>query len=1051
MTNYQFIFYSLALKRFRWMIALVMFSSLSALTQTNVSGTVVGPDGIGLPGATIIVGNSTQGTVTDIDGSYSITVPNGETNLVFSFVGFETQTVAINGQSMINVTLAEDSGILDEVVVVGYGTQKKSDLTGSVASITSEQLNSQPIVSLEQGLQGRVAGMVVTSNSGAPGGGMSVKIRGATSILNGSEPLYVIDGFPVTGQSQFSTSAGRGTTNQGTDLTVNQNPLAALNPADIASIEVLKDASAAAIYGVRGANGVVLITTKRGEKGTPRVSYNGYVGNQEVSKRIDVLNATEYQEIYNLAAAGGGQPAVFSGAPANNTDWQDLIFRSAVIQNHQLGVSGGSEAVQYNISAGYFNQEGVIKNSGFDRYSLRLNFDVNASDRLKFGNSLNVSRTSNTAARTEGETTTGITLQAIRHSPILPTFLEDGSYATHDDLPSTVPDAQGDSNPIAVLNERSDENVGTRILGNIFGEYQISDDLRFKVSLGTDIENNDRHVFQTTKYEKTNPLNSANVSAVNRLSLLNENTLNYNKIFGDHNFSALAGFTVQKETEEFRGIGAGGFATDITEAFDIGGGSLVPNVSSNYAEFSIMSFLGRVNYNYKDKYLLTVTGRRDGSSKFAEGGKWAFFPSVGGAWRMSNEDFIAESGFFDNLKLRAGWGQVGNQELPTYSSLALLQSSPYNFGNGTLVNGFSPFRVPVPNLTWEISTQTNFGVDVSILKTRVNFTFDFYNKQTDDLLLAVQLPETSGITEPSVQNLGSMKNVGWEFSADAVAVKTKDIQWNIGFNISANKNEVTSLGDPDVVGTGDQSYELPRPTFAGDSPFSYVSVGQPLGVFFGYETDGLYRSEAEAEAGQGIQPGVIPGMIRFVDTNNDGVLDPNDRTVIGSAFPDFIYGFNTSLAYQAFELRVFLQGQKGGSVYNTMRSFNSSVNRGQNVFRDRLDAWTPQNPDAESPILNANPPAVGGTGSVNGSDWFLEDASYLRMRELTLSYSLPQELIKGLSGSVYITGQNLLTITDYKGFNPDTNGRANQRGAFGWDVSSYPLAKTVLVGFKLGF
>ncbi len=1032
-------------------VLIVAFYALGAFAQRSISGTVTDTDGTTLPGVSISVVGATTGTITDVDGAYSLEISAEATALAFSYTGYKREVIEIGGRTTIDLVMTTDITLLDEIVVVGYGTQKKSDLTGSVASITSEELNSQPITSLEQGLQGRVAGMLVTNNSSAPGGGISIKIRGATSILNGSEPLYVIDGFPVTGQSQFSTSAGRGTSNQGTDYTVNQNPLASLNPADIESIEVLKDASAAAIYGVRGANGVVLITTKRGAKGAPSVSYHGYAGTQSVANRIEMMNAQEYQDIYNLQAAAGGDPVVFTSAPPYNTDWQDLIFRDAMIQNHQLSVNGGSDAVQYNVSTSYFDQDGVIRGSDFERYSFRLNLDFNLSEKFKFGNSLNVSRSVNNGALTEGETTNGITSIAIRHSPILPVYLDDGTYATHNDLPSTVPDAQGDLNPVAFINEFSDENVITRVLGNIYGDYYFTPDLKFRVSLGVDSENRDRHVYRTSQFAKTSPINSANVSSVNRLSLLNENTLNYNKSFGVHNFSALAGFTAQKETEEFRAVNASGFATDITGPYNLGGGSVVPGVSSRYAEFSILSFLGRVNYNYDDRYLLTFTGRRDGSSKFAEGGKWAFFPSVAGAWRISNEAFMADGTLFNNLKLRVGWGQVGNQELPTYRSLALLQSTPYNFGGGTIVNGFSPLRVPVPNLTWEISTQTNVGLDVSLLDSRFNFTLEYYDKKTDDLLLEVQLPETSGIIDPSVQNLGSMRNVGWEFAADGVLVNTGDFRWNLGFNISANKNEVTSLGDPSEVGSGDQSYELPRVTFAGESITGLVTVGESLGVFYGYQTDGLYRNQAEAEAGQALQPGVVPGMVRYVDVNGDGVLDPNDRTVIGNPFPDFIYGINSSLSFKAFQLRVFFQGQHGGEVYNTMRSFNMSVTRGQNPLRERMDSWTPENPNAAHPVLNSNPPAVGGSGAIGESDWYLEDATYLRMRELTLTYQLPNDFLGALNGSVYLTGQNLLTITDYKGYNPDTNGRANVRGSFGWDVSSYPLAKTVLVGLKLSF
>ncbi|MBM1105831.1 TonB-dependent receptor [Aurantibacter crassamenti] len=1038
------------IKFYLLLFGVLLSTSFYGQSESTINGVVSDGTGVPLPGVTVIIKNSSTGAATDFDGKYSIKASSDDV-LVFSYIGFKTQEIAVNNQSNIDVAMIEDASELSEVIVVGYGTQKKSDLTGSVASISADELNSQPITSMEQGMQGKIAGVNITNNSSAPGGGISVKIRGTTSILNGNEPLYVIDGFPVTGQSQFSTSAGRGQdSSTGTDYTVNQNPLSSLNPSDIQSIEVLKDASAAAIYGVRGANGVILITTKRGQTGAPRISYNGYGGIQTVSNKMDMLNAQEYQDIYNMTAANSNDPVVFAGAPAYDTDWQDEIFRSALIQNHQLSVNGGSESVQYNLSGSMFEQEGIIKGSDFTRYSLRANLDIKASEKFKIGTSLNISRSINNAAETEGEATNSITALALSTSPILPIFQPDGTYSSNRFV-ENAPDAQGSLNPVAFINEFSDESVNTRILGTLFGEYELVDDLKFKVSVGTDIENRDRHVYRTSKFNNENPLNSADVSSVNRSSLLNENTLNYNKTFGNHNLQLLGGFTMQKETEEFRLISSKGFATDITGPYDLGGGSVVPNVDSRYAEFSIMSFLGRINYNFDDRYLITVTGRRDGSSKFAENNKWAFFPSAAVAWRVSNEDFMAESDFFDNLKFRAGWGQVGNQELPTYRSLALLQSAPYNFGDGSNVNGFSPLRVPVPDLTWEITSQANFGLDASVLKGRVNATFDYYIKKTEDLLLEVRLPETSGIIDPSVQNLGEMENVGWELSMDGTVIDTENFRWNLGFNMSGNKNEVTSLGDSSKVGDGDQSYEIAQPTFAGSTPRSYVAVGQPTGVFFGYKTDGLYRSQAEADAGQVLQDGVLPGMVRYVDVEQDNVLDSKDRTVLGSPHPDLIYGFNTSFTYKNLELRTFFQGQKGGLVYNAMRRFNTTITRGQNVLSERADYWTTQNTDAVWPTPYQNAPLVGGSGNIGESDFFLEDASYLRMREITLTYNFPENFLGDVGGSIYVTGQNLFTITDYLGYNPDTNGRANVRGSFGWDISSYPLAQTILMGLKLDF
>jgi TonB-linked SusC/RagA family outer membrane protein len=405
--------------------------------------------------------------------------------------------------------------------------------------------------------------------------------------------------------------------------------------------------------------------------------------------------------------------------------------------------------------------------------------------------------------------------------------------------------------------------------------------------------------------------------------------------------------------------------------------------------------------------------------------------------------------FIDNLKLRAGYGFVGNQELPSYRSLALLQSTNYNLGEGSIVSGLSPLRVAVPNLTWEITNQTNIGLDVSLFESRFNFTVDYYIKKTEDLLLEVSLPETSGILDPSVQNLGEMENIGWEFSTDGVIIDNNDFSWNLGLNLSTNKNEITSLGNSEVF--GDLSFIVAQPTFSGSTARSYVRLGEPIGVFWGYKTDGLYRTQAEADAGQAIQSGVIPGMVRYVDVNEDGVLDDEDRTVLGSPFPDMIYGLSSSLSYKDFEFRFFLQGQKGGSVYNMMRRFNTSVARGQNVLRERGDYWTPQNPDAAWPTPNSNPPLVDGQANLGDSDWYLEDASYLRLREVTLTYNFPENMLGRIGGAVYVTGQNLFTITDYTGYNPDTNGRSQIKGSFGYDVSSYPMSQTYLIGLKLDF
>ncbi|MGB3800343.1 MAG: SusC/RagA family TonB-linked outer membrane protein, partial [Lewinella sp.] len=754
--------------RTAWLFSILLLCGTGIGSQTSISGTVIDTDDNPLIGVTVAVQGTSAGTVTDLDGTYTLTLPEDGNVLLFSYTGYVTESVEVGTQTVIDIMLEQDVAVLDEVVVIGYGTQRRSDLTGSVASISGEDLTSQPINSMEQGMQGRLAGVQVVNNSAAPGGGISVRIRGTTSILNGSEPLYVVDGFPITGTSQFQTNAGRGVEGQtGAQYTVDQNPLSTINPSDIESIEILKDASATAIYGVRGANGVVLITTKRGQTGAPRLSYNGTIGTQSAAKTYDVLNAQEFQDYANLAETNAGNPPIYSGAPAQDYYWQDLVLRNAPLQNHQLSLSGGTDRIKYLVSAGYFDQEGIIKGSDFSRYSIRLNTDISVTDNFKIGNSLTVSRSVTNAAFTEGEARNGVMNASILLAPNLPIFQPDDTYTTGNDL--EVPNAGGSENPLALINETLDETKNTRILGTIFGEYTIIPDLTARVSVGVDLDARERQVYRTVLYNESG-VNGADVSNLSRTSLLNENTLNYRKEVGKSTYTALAGFTVQREEEDYRGISASGFATDVTGPYNLGGGSNVPNVSSGFSEFSIMSFIGRLNYNYADKYLLTVTGRRDGSSKFAADNKWAFFPSVAGAWRISSESFmdnIRET--VDNIKLRVGYGVAGNQELPSYRSLALLQSTNYNF-NGTVVNGYSPLSVAVPGLTWETTKQLNAGLDISLTGGKLNLSIDVYDKVTEDLLLEVLLPETSGITEPSIQNLGEMQNRGIEFALDALVI-----------------------------------------------------------------------------------------------------------------------------------------------------------------------------------------------------------------------------------------------------------------------------------------
>ncbi|MCB9264286.1 MAG: TonB-dependent receptor [Lewinellaceae bacterium] len=975
----------------------------------TITGKVTAPDSPeGLPGVNVIVKGTSMGTVTDVNGIFSIDVPSEESVLVFKFIGYRTVEITVGSQSVINVVLAQDAQALDEVVVVGYGYVKKSDLTGSVTQVGAEKVSEFPTFEVSQALKGRAAGVQVSQNSGRPGGRIQVRVRGNNSMIGSNEPLYVVDGYPITGDISF------------------------LNPSDIASIDILKDASATAIYGSRGANGVVIVTTKRGSQNQAgRISVETYFGAQEVIGRFDLLKAPEYAVLVNDFLENNGQTPFFTSIPTEpGTDWQDVIFRTARLQNHTITFSKGSDKTNYSLSGNFFEQEGVIISTGVQRASVRFNMDSEINDFVKIGTNLNLTRSAVDYQTVDnGHFGQNIYSGAISAPPTLPVYDEDGVPTNLSQIytfldPST-------RNPMYFAN-RKDKRVLNTFIGNAYIDFAIARGLSFKTIWGTDFNMRANEGFTPIIYPGER--GSASESRSESYSWLNENLLTYKPTLGGSNdLSVVAGFTVQKFTSKDLGIGVNGFSNNTTENYDLGAAETVETPSSGYNEWSLASALGRVNYTLNGKYLFTASIRADGSSRFAPGNKWSYFPSGAFAWRVSDEPFLVGNRVIGNLKLRASYGITGNQGINSYQTLNRLTSTIAVYGNGGEVVGFVPAAIANPDLKWETTEQLDVGFDLGLIGNRYRFTFDYYIKNTKDLLASVPLPPSVGFGS-ILRNIGAIKNSGVELSLDA-DVLVGAFQWNAYGQISFNKNEVVSLaGGDDVLGDG-----LGQPFVA---PLNIAREGEPFGMFYGLEEDGLDEE----------------GFIKYVDQNGDEVINTQDRVIIGNPYPDFLFGFGSNFSFKNFDLNIFFEGSQGNDIFfATAGTQLSSFNRGQNQFAELFgNYWTPDKPDP-----NALYPKPSSATQVTVSERFIEDGSYLRLKSLRLSYSLPTEAL-GVSSwlksaQVYFSAINLLTITNYPGLDPDVNTRGTDsqnvgsRLIIGVDESGYPSSKTYAVGLKFGF
>jgi TonB-linked SusC/RagA family outer membrane protein len=1008
------------------------FSSNTALAQGLVSGTVSDNDGEPLIGVSIVVQGTGTGTTTDFDGNFSLNA-NPDAQLKVTYIGYGPQIVLVDGRSSIDITMAEDARLLDEVVVVGYGTVKKSDVTGSVVSVGEEELEAFPVLNTAQALQGRAAGVAVqTLNGGEPGADISIRVRGGSSLNASSDPLVVVDGFVGASFPQ-------------------QN--------DIASIEILKDASATAIYGSRGSGGVILVTTKKGKSGTAVVELNSSYSTQETTNRLDLLDANGFAQYQNAIRANSGDVPYAQGA--FNTDWQDEIYRRGQTNNHQLSVSGGSENVNYYFSGNYYNQEGIVVNSQFERIQFLANVDAKVGEKLKVGISTISSRSDQDGVSTQstgrdnlgsvnggGDDVVGL---AFRFAPDVGLFDENGNFSQN-----TVGDDI--ENPQAVATQIQNNTKTDNSRTNGFADLEILEGLNFKTTFGYRTQNSTEGYFKPSTFVLS--AGGGSIESVKRTNFLTENYLTYNTAVagGNGNITATLGHSYQRNTTEGVEAGARGLLTDAFSYFNLEAGQIeLRTVDSRFSESEIESVFGRVNFEWADKYLITGTVRRDGASNFATNNKYAVFPSVAVGWKVSREDFLLDNSTISNLKLRASYGQTGNQAIGPYESLAAFRvRAPTTVGGEFAV---VLDREANPDLRWETSTQTNVGVDVGLFRDRISFSVDYYNIDTDDLLAIDRASNFYlGTSDLDVlRNVGSINNRGIELSLTSTNINKGDFKWRSNVNFARNTNEIVELsGGTEILGNGAPGY------FAGGNTF-ILREGEAIGLFWGLDYQGVYQG-GDIPEGTGLAAvsfdgngAPIPGEPLFTDLADEegvfnGIIDDNDRMIIGDPNPDFTFGLNNTFTYKNFDINVFFQGAIGGDIYNltAVQLFNGD----SNGLTDVLDSWTPTNTDTDIPRA-----AIRGR---ERSSRFVESGSYGRLKNVALGYSLPVSpfLQKAkISGArVSVSAQNLLTITNYSGLDPEvsyfgsggeSSGDANV--IQGHDYGNYPNLRSITASLNLKF
>jgi TonB-linked SusC/RagA family outer membrane protein len=1005
-------------------LILCWYCQVKAQSQFNnstveITGEVLSESNETMVGVNVILKGTKQGTTTDSEGKFYLVIPedHAETGvLIFSFIGYASEDYAIDGKRHFKVMLYPDIITLQETVVVGYGTVKKSDITGSVVSVREKDFNQGPILSVNSQLQNTAPGVVMTQTSAQPGGNFNVQVRGQTSILGSNQPLYVIDGLPIVNSevTPESTSNFRSSPSR--------NPLNGINPQDISSIEVLKDASAAAIYGARGANGVVLITTKRGQNGS-HLSYEGSYSIQKVNGVYDILSAVEYANVSNEFSRFLGQDVLYSQAEINQfksiPPVSDYFVQTGAIDRHQLSINGANDKINYYISANYFGQDGIIKNSGLKRYASRVNIDGNISKKLKIGTTITASESKDIQIHFgdggRGGEANGIFDGILEWTPIQPLFQPDGSYSPHPIRPTQ------DANPASILDIK-DNLISKRILGSLFGEFEIIEGLKARLNLGIDDISSKRSAYIPTSTLRGKQVNGeGEISHNSSQNLLSEFTLNYTKKVKGNPLTTLVGYTYQTASSDGISVSAVGFPSEVTNINDISSASIFFPPTSFKNESKLISYIGRANYNLADKYLFTATIRADGSTKFGPSNKWGYFPSTAFAWKIHNEKFF-NSSVVNDLKFRLSWGQTGNQEIGNKLSQSLFGSTR-NFVLGTDEHraiGFAATRPANENLKWETSSQTNIGIDASFMDARIQAFFDVYRKITNDVLLTFALPGTSGF-ESITTNAGALQNHGVELQLRTIN-KTSPLEWSTSINLAYNQNRWKDRGG------------LPYP--------SYEQEFGPVGGLYSYVVQGIFQEGDDIASGA--QPGALPGQFKFQDTNDDGLITPEDRVFIGKNQPDFTFGINNSINYKRWDLNLFLQGVYGIYKYNSvMAGLNSmdGILLGLNKSVNVLKRWTPENQSDQYP---------SGIPNATGDDYFnslyVENASFLKLRNVTIGYSIkPTRTFSAMR--VYFDTQNLFMITKWTGLDPETFGPGKETGT----SPEYPNARTFTLGVNAKF
>lgn len=1022
---------------FSFVLVLTLLQQAYAQNRT-VSGTVTDQStSQALPGVAVIVKGTTVGTTSGVDGAYTLNVPADGTTLVFRFIGYETVERAIGNAGTIDVALPIDNRQLEEVVVVGYGTQERREVTGATSKVTAEDLEDIPVVSVDQALQGRAAGVQISQNSGTPGAGISVRVRGATSISANNQPLYVVDGVPMTTGDYSQLGYG------GQSV----NAIADLNPSDIASIDILKDASAAAIYGSRAANGVVLITTKRGANRKTQINFNAYGGTQSMWKKPDFLQAEEYKEI--MVEAYVNDAYLEPGATFDDftdfyyggldfdpteTDWIDEVTRDASIQNYELSLSGGDEKTKYYLSGNYFDQEGIIIGSEYKRYSTRLNLDHNVNEKLTFGASIQLSRSENNRIVSDN-TLYGPFANSLAASPIWPVYYEDGGYTRPNYFYT---------NPVAEGTENDDVTTNLRALGNIFARYTLAQGLDLQVKGGYDALNIDERRYTPTNYPgsfATATGGEATNATTTATKLLLESTLSYNKAFNEvHNISAVIGTSVEKNDVQASFVSGQGFPGERFRY--VASAARVNEGSSSLTESVLLSYFGRVNYSFQDKYLLGINFRADGSSRFGENNRFGYFPSVSAGWRLIEEEFMSNIDVLSELKLRASYGITGNQEIGNFSYQALVTGANYQD-----LPGIALTQIPNPDLKWESTSQLNVGADLGFLNSRINLAVDYYIKKTDDLLFSRPIATQNGFGSYQ-SNIGATENKGFELALNTVNIDggTDGFNWSSDFNIAFNRNKVTELyeGQDIFYGLGGNSLVLRE--------------GEPIGTFYGFQTDGIYSTTDEVPVSRQEQ-GAQAGDVNFRDISGpngepDGIITDDDLTIIGDAQPDYVGGFTNTFRYSGFDMSIFLQFSIGGQIANPAHQYQQHL--GNDFLDDNMlslvgDRWQQEGdvtdiPRATVDDLNDN--------NRSNSSRFIYDGSYTRVKNVVLGYTVPSTLtehIKLRSLRVYAQAQNLFTFTDYPGFDPEVNFAGTSNTTLGVDFYTFPQTRTITFGINVGF